>query len=364
MKHRNYGIDLMRIISMFYVIVLHVLGQGGVLNATQAGTHPYDVSWFLEIWAYCAVDIFGLISGYVGFHQNDRPVKYSNYISLWLEVAAYGLVVTFAYWLRHPELVTKADFLQMCLPVSNQLYWYFTAYTGLFLIMPVLNHGIQKMSERTLRKMLVVLIAAFSCYSTLRDVFSMGTGYTFIWLVILYLIGAIMKKCNIGKKIRPLKAFILIVLLMLFTWIWKLKGLTWQGTTFTITPDLFVSYVSPTVLLTAMLYLIGASKLNISDRLAKIIEFGGSSAFAAYLLNNQKSVWNYGMNQRFVYMAGLHSYVIPLHVFGFAAGFVIASILIDKVRMLVFRLLHIRQFSEWIDRKAHEFMNRIVVEGE
>lgn len=28
-KKRNYGIDLLRMISMFMVVVLHVLGQGG-----------------------------------------------------------------------------------------------------------------------------------------------------------------------------------------------------------------------------------------------------------------------------------------------------------------------------------------------
>ena len=29
---RNYGIDLLRIAAMFMVLLLHVLGQGGILN--------------------------------------------------------------------------------------------------------------------------------------------------------------------------------------------------------------------------------------------------------------------------------------------------------------------------------------------
>ena len=31
---RKYGIDLFRIISMLMVVVLHVLGQGGILDAS------------------------------------------------------------------------------------------------------------------------------------------------------------------------------------------------------------------------------------------------------------------------------------------------------------------------------------------
>ena len=158
MKKRNPGIDLMRIISMLYVIVLHILGQGGVLNSLLPESTSYKVAWFLEIWAFCAVDIFGLISGYVGFRQEDRPVKYSGYIQLWLEVVFYGLVISFIYRLWHPELVTNTDFIQMCFPVTNQSYWYFTAYTGLVLVMPLLNSALRKTSEHTLRKFLVVLI--------------------------------------------------------------------------------------------------------------------------------------------------------------------------------------------------------------
>ena len=34
-KERNYGIDLLRIVSMFMVVVLHVVGHGDILDATD-----------------------------------------------------------------------------------------------------------------------------------------------------------------------------------------------------------------------------------------------------------------------------------------------------------------------------------------
>lgn len=35
MEERNYGIDLLRIVSMMMVVLLHVLGQGGILDGSD-----------------------------------------------------------------------------------------------------------------------------------------------------------------------------------------------------------------------------------------------------------------------------------------------------------------------------------------
>ena len=84
-RERNYGIDLLRMVSMILVAVLHVLGQGGVIS--EAGKHTpfnaYKVAWFLEIAAFCAVNCYAAISGYVGIKSK---FKYSNIIYLWLQV--------------------------------------------------------------------------------------------------------------------------------------------------------------------------------------------------------------------------------------------------------------------------------------
>ena len=65
---RNYGIDLLRMILMLMVVILHVLGHGGVLDATTPLSAKYCVSWLIESFAYCAVNCYALISGYVYFN--------------------------------------------------------------------------------------------------------------------------------------------------------------------------------------------------------------------------------------------------------------------------------------------------------
>ena len=46
---RNYGIDLLRIFAMFMVVVLHCLGQGGILNNATLNSVQYKFAWFMEI---------------------------------------------------------------------------------------------------------------------------------------------------------------------------------------------------------------------------------------------------------------------------------------------------------------------------
>lgn len=76
---RNYGIDLLRIVAMMMIPLLHVLGHGGILGTlTPLETH-YEIAWFLEIACYCAVNVYALISGYVGY---GRKQKYANLIQL------------------------------------------------------------------------------------------------------------------------------------------------------------------------------------------------------------------------------------------------------------------------------------------
>ncbi len=36
-KERNYGIDLFRLIAMLEIVILHILGHGGVVNALKVG---------------------------------------------------------------------------------------------------------------------------------------------------------------------------------------------------------------------------------------------------------------------------------------------------------------------------------------
>ena len=103
---RNYGIDLLRMLSMFLVCILHILEQGGVIGASKALSAQYETAWFMDIAAFCAVNCFALISGYVCI---DAKYKYSNGIMLYLKVIFYTLVITALFAIIKPDTVGAGD---------------------------------------------------------------------------------------------------------------------------------------------------------------------------------------------------------------------------------------------------------------
>ena len=126
-KNRNYGLDLLRMLSMFLIVNLHVLGQGGAMVRVTGREAVYYSCWFVETCAYCAVDCYGLISGYVGVDSKHRPARI---LELWLQVFFYSAGITLLFRIFSPELLTEGSLWNAIFPVGWKTYWYFSAYVG------------------------------------------------------------------------------------------------------------------------------------------------------------------------------------------------------------------------------------------
>lgn len=356
---RNYGIDLLRIVSMFFVVILHCLGQGGILNSLEINSIQYKFAWFIEICAYCAVNIFALISGYVSYTDKEKEIKYSNYINIWLQIVFYGLIVTILFDIINPTLVSNKDYLIVLLPFANSLYWYFSAYTGLFAIIPFLNNGIRSCSTKTMKRMFILIIILFSIINIITNNLALNGGYSFVWLVLLYILGATIKKCNIGKNLKNYKCIIAIVCLCFITYLYKIYGLEESIFNLRINKNLLVSYTSPTILGVAILYLIIFSKIKFNSFLKKIIKFAAPSAFTVYILNNHRLIWDYVMKNLFINITDQSIIKIFIFITVFSSLFVIFSILIDKIRILLFKKIHIKIFIDKVDNLLNILLTKL-----
>ena len=153
---RNYGIDLLRIISMSFIVIIHTVGHGGILKTCVPNSIKYNIVLGIEVFAFCAVDIFALISGFVSYTGKKKKYNISSYIKLWLEVVFYGVIITAVLNLTGQKQFAKSDYYSAILPVSNFKYWYFTAFTGLFVLKPFIDSAIFNIEEKTLKKVLIL----------------------------------------------------------------------------------------------------------------------------------------------------------------------------------------------------------------
>ena len=166
LKQHNYGIDLLRIIAALYVLTLHSFGIGGILNNVPEGTLAFCVVYFFEILAYCAVDVFALISGYTSVSDREKEHDWSKIIVLWLEVVFYNELIMIIYQLINNQTITFKMIIEGLTPVANTSnYWYFSAYLCLFIMMPLLDKGIRNTDEKHLKTIMIICILLFSVYS-------------------------------------------------------------------------------------------------------------------------------------------------------------------------------------------------------
>lgn len=354
-QSRNLGIDTLRIISMIGVVFLHILGHGGILTSSLSPA-TFSIVWFFELLAYPAVNCFVLISGYIGYRGDKVFPKIKNILSLLFTVLFYSISITAIFLLCGPKPLGLKELIQGFLPTTMGSYWFFTAYFGLFLLSPLLNVWV---SNSTLKQDLLFLIVLllFSTVSILRDTFTLGNGYSVIWLVFMYLLGAMIKKHEFNKLFS--KKIWCIVALSAFavTWLSKMV-LHFSNISFLQSHNsVLIRYTSPTIVLMAVGLLCLFANLNCSKE--KTISFFASSAFSVYLIHDHFLIRNHLMPHISSIIGGLNFVFFTLSIIGIGLGIFISCILIDKVRICLFRILKIDALCACIEAFVKRVINLV-----
>ncbi len=367
-EKRNYGVDLLRIVSMFLIAMLHTLAQGGAMVRIIGDEGTYYALWFLETCAYCSVDCYGLISGYVGVNSRFRPARF---LELWFLVFFYQVLITGGFVLFAPHLVTSKNLYQTLFPVSWGTYWYFSAYAGLFVVMPFLNRMVNAMKDRELKGMALVLFVVFSAGTALpkvngSDFLSLGGGYSFVWLVILYLLGAAIRRCS-WKRHKNWQYLAAYFGLAAFSWAFKILMENYTRDVYGEARwgRMFTSFTAPTILLCAVCLFRLFEGLKISNRtVKKLIVIASPLAFSVYIIHVQPLIWQYVMKGAFSEYCYYSPPLAMLAVILTAFGICLLCGGIDFFRFQLFRLLHVRQGADKLVEGCVRFFHRLFPEKE
>lgn len=352
MPERKYGIDLLRIVSMFMIVVLHVLLRGGILENTAVLSAQYDVVWIMKIFCMCAVNCYGLISGYVGVNNKFR---YYKIWVLWLQVVFYTVIINLIYFPAFSSRFDIVTWTNPIFPVSTEQYWYFTAYFALFFFMPFYNRMLNLLAEKELKilALTILVIIVFIPAVWQNDIFVVKNGYSFLWLSVLYLLGGIIKKLKIEEKISSKKILPCYFLSILLAVLFKLLGEAFPNDS--VNQDLLTYYVSPTMMLAAFSLLIIAVKMNFKSKAAvRLISFFSPLSFSVYLIHTNVWIWTYIIKDAFADYAKLHPVLLFLAVTGTAAAIYLICSGIDVIRFYLFKWLRISQRFKAAENRIFE----------
>lgn len=274
---RNSSVELLRIFAMFGVILLHYN------NSTIGGGLRYAVGFnrnilvCLESVFICAVDLYILISGYYSSASSKR--KFLRPLTLILQVCVFNAL---RFFLRN-----GSDFrliaLCNCILPNN----YFVAlYVTLYLISPYLNLLFDSLSTARSHIFVIMLLAMFSVWPTLLDLcgettgrwytgmstinaFDSQRGYTIVNFVLMYVLGAWIRRNEQQLQQIPLFAiFLIFTALVAILSIWG-----------KFYPKSAWAYHNPLVILAACAALLFFLRLQFSSKLINILAKGTFTCF-------------------------------------------------------------------------------------
>lgn len=211
-NEREQWIELLRIISMFWIIAFHFSDHGTIDMVTT----PLCLNWVILAFSRLGGGIgnclFVLISGYLLYNKKFRI---SHVITLWAEVEFYSLI---SYILSTALGIVSwqglTDLAKNIFPIIGKNYWFISSYLVMYFLSPFLNHFIRNADYKRHMSNILILLCCFSLPQLIPHVRWMASEGKIEMFVLLYITGALIKKYDLFNSEK--QKLVTIIMVMLF----------------------------------------------------------------------------------------------------------------------------------------------------
>lgn len=185
---RQSNFELLRIIAMVMIVGGHGFGSIDAVNLLPNGQFAGVIYHLLRVVFALGVNLFALITGYFLINRNGVSVR--KVIMLLLDVAIYGVVMYGISILLGINTFHIKGFVKAMFPIIAGYRWFVLAYCVVYLIAPLLNGALTRLSRKQYVTFLVIYTLFFSVWPTFLPNPPMDDyGYSFHHLVYMYLLG-------------------------------------------------------------------------------------------------------------------------------------------------------------------------------
>lgn len=337
---RKNNIELLRILSMYMILILHLLRFSGFLDIATTNTVKSFIIWFLESLCFVAVNCYVIISGYF---LVDSKFKFKKLINIWLEVMFYSVIIYLILLFTGNISFGLQSFLKSIFPVSLGNYWFVTVYIALYLLSPFINILINNLNQKQYRGLILIIFLLFSVLPTFipqHNTINYGGSYSISWFTCLYLIAGYLRKysSDTSRQKKYLFTYILCSLInVIALFICRHFNINF------IEHSFLYNYYSVTVLLAAINLFLYFKNLSINNNfINKLITFISPTTFGIYLIHENPNfrmlLWNmfrFTLNKNIIYTF-LIIIIIPILLF------IIFSML-DKIRTIIFNMMSMKK---------------------
>ena len=350
---------------MINIIILHI-NNGSKLLTINYNFPKFKSVWFLEIMSFWGVDGFGIISGLFGYKQ----YKFSNLIYIWILTLFYSTFLSFYMFFINNNEKTKKTLILSFFPLLIKRHWYVNAYFCMYIFLPFINYGINNLRQKTLRNLILFFIFFFSIYNIIGAIILgrinypfLNDGYSPIWLSILYILGAYLKKYTLKNNISFFYYILWILIYLLSSFFsYEIFFILLKNEIKIIPNKIFMNYLSPTIILQSISLIFIFSRLSIKNLLIKkIISFFAPLTFSTTLIHIRLFNDNFKYTRKFLkWISEFKPNYTFFKIYGIAIIIYIICSFIDYLRFLLFKIIKIKELCKFIESKFPVIIDKII----
>lgn len=289
-----------------------------------------------ESFSEVCVNSFILISGWFGIQA--RLFRFVEFVFQILFISISVYLITYLLGLSKPMSTTECvDFFLF----KYGSYWFVRAYVILYLFAPVLNAFSEKCSRFQMKYFLTSFYIVQTIFGFLNSCDWFSGGYSPLSFMGLYLFARYMRQFpNRFTQLNKAVDFSLYIIISILTTIISLASTYFFDKSGTV---LFL-YSSPLVILSSIYFFLFFTKLSFQNSLINWISV---SSFAVYLVHCSPSIFHpYYIDVISHWFEVCTSVEFIVYVSGFIIAVFVFSILFDKIRIAVWKLLSIPFLSK------------------
>ena len=367
-KERLSNFELMRIISMFLIVMWHTT----LHSETYTSAHGFLRFMLDIIMCLCVVHVNSLVmvTGY--FQCNKRN---GNFKKVWKVIGTswfYKVAILILFSVLGIFTANSVRVFQELMPIDYNNYWFINNYIVLFLISPFLNRIINYCTQGELKKFIIILLITLSIIPTITNQLAIqNNGFGVIHFILIYFIGAYLRKYPIklsyhfknlnNKKYQTLLVTgffglaLLNILLYNFGAVLDKYDIPMMKYIGSILSSNFLGYYAPIPITMTVIYFLFFETLTIKS---KWINRAAQTTFGIYLIHDSAYTRNYiykflNVKDSVLSTSSIKGVIV---LFGFASIIFVVSFIIDSIRILCLNVIHMILNRSNDDKKPPKFL--------
>lgn len=369
-KERESNFELLRIVSMFFIVFYHTILHGHVLINCTNQTLKIILDIIMSI-LIVHVNSFVLVSGYF---QSKSTFKQSK---LWSIINAnwfYKVLILVIFSIFSLESFTKNDIFVNIFPLNLEEYWFINPYLIVYCLSPFLNKLINSISKRDHQKLIIVLVVILSIfpYITGNRIYT-NSGYTLYNFIILYIVGAYLNRYPLREsylfKNLSDNLYQILTLIIFFTCV--IINYSFYKTALSLTEtnsifgilgknitDMSYAYSNPLIMLQSVAYFAFFSTLKLKS---KFINRVSQLTLGVYFIHDNVYMRLNIYKWLKIDIPEITSCKFLIYTLLIAIGIYIACLIIEWIRQFIFKGIYKLKISKFFREKYYSYIKNIYI---